>query len=413
MTLRNHYSERIRLGVIGCGPITLNAHSDAIAKASNIHLEAIADRDEALLTDMSDRLRPTRTYRDGDDLINDPNVDLVLIAVHDRFHVPLARKALAAGKHVLVEKPLGITVEECEELRPLVANGRILAVGCNRRFLPGVRGAKQFLNEEGGEIMSYSSHYYDSTFRHAVTQANKFPPPVKSGGDVARPQGPDWKTTDRRVYNWLTHGPHLLDLARHLIGPISAIRATHREVTLGRNGRPGASEASFGHVWRIELRFANGSTGQSLLLLPRAGEFEEGFEVHCTGGHVSCSFPYVWFQREQTRIYSAARQVVWSPDAQDCHTFRLQLEALAESILTGSPQLNANLEDGIACVKALVAAALSSLRDGQWIDLESVGGDVANPLIRNRGRLSMPLHRESHVVGIQEAPCNQVSIALN
>jgi len=267
MTTQIKSSDRIRLGVIGCGPITLNAHSDAIAKAANIQLQAIADRDETLLADMKSRLRPARAYQDGEELLNDPKVDLVLIAVHDRFHVPLARKALAAGKHVLVEKPLGITVEECEQLRALVPAGRALAVGCNRRFLPGVRAAKQFLEDEGGEIISYSSYYYDSTFRHAVTQANKFPAPVTSGANVVRPEGSDWKATDKRVYNWLTHAPHLLDMARHLIGPISAVRATYREVNIG---------STRGHVWRVELRFASGSAGQSLLLLPRAGEFEEG-----------------------------------------------------------------------------------------------------------------------------------------
>ena len=60
-------SERIRVGVIGCGPITLNAHADAIAKAANIELKAIADCDEVLLTEMKNRLRPTRTYRDADE----------------------------------------------------------------------------------------------------------------------------------------------------------------------------------------------------------------------------------------------------------------------------------------------------------------------------------------------------------
>jgi hypothetical protein len=56
----------------------------------------------------------------------------------------------------------------------------------------------------------------------------------------------------------------------------------------------------------------------------------------------------------------------------------------ANSILTGAPQLNATLEDGIACVKAMVAAAYSSLHGAQWIDIESVGGDVANPYLRGR-----------------------------
>jgi hypothetical protein len=74
----------------------------------------------------------------------------------------------------------------------------------------------------------------------------------------------------------------------------------------------------------------------------------------------------------------------WSPDAQDCHTFRLQLEALARSILTGVPQGNANLEDGIAGIKALVAGSYSALQDGTWVDIETVCGDVASPRLRLR-----------------------------
>ena len=382
-------SDRVRLGVIGCGPITLNAHADAIAKARNIQLQALSDRDPSLLDEMTARLKPINTYRDGDDLVNDPNVDLVLIAVHDRFHVPLARAALAAGKHVLIEKPLGVTVEECEQLRLVSPGSAALAVGCNRRFLPGVRATKQFLQEEGGEILSYSSHYYDSTFRHGVTQANKFPVPIKSSGQVARPQGADWKATDRRTYNWLTHAPHLLDTARHLIGPISAVRATYREVKVAPANASTGSDSASSHVWQVDLRFVNGAIGHSLLLLPRAGEFEEGFELHCVGGHITCSYPYVWFQREMTKIYSAARKVFWSPDAQDCHTFRLQLEAFAHSILTGAPQVNADLEDGIATVKALVAGSYSALHDGKWTDIESIGGDVANPITRAHDRLAI------------------------
>jgi predicted dehydrogenase len=388
MTTRFNRSERIRLGVIGCGPITLNAHADAIAKAENIQLQAIADWDEVLLARMNDKLRPARYYREGQDLIHDPKVDLVLVAVHDRFHVPLAREALAAGKHVLVEKPLGIAVEECEELRRFVSGNHVFGIGCNRRFLPGVRAARHFLDEEGGPIMSYTSHYYDSTFRHSVTQANIFPPKVSPGTAMVRPQGTDWKTSDSRAYNWLTHAPHLLDLARHLVGPIAAVRAEHRSLVLHRAASDGKEDSTVGHIWRVELRFANGVSSQSLLLLPRVGEFEEGFELHCGGGHVTCTFPYVWFQRERTRIYSAAQKLSWGPDAQDCHTFRLQLESLAWSILTGAPQVNANLEDGIACVKALTAGAYSALLGGEWVDIETVGGDVTNPTRRVQEKIS-------------------------
>jgi predicted dehydrogenase len=96
MTTAIHRPEQIRLGVIGCGPITLNAHADAIAKAANIRLHALADWDAVLLAHLNEKLRPTRCYREGRELIHDPKVDLVLIAVHDRFHVSLAQGSLVS-----------------------------------------------------------------------------------------------------------------------------------------------------------------------------------------------------------------------------------------------------------------------------------------------------------------------------
>ena len=51
-------------------------------------------------------------------MLADPQVEAVIIATADAFHVPLSLQALAAGKHVFVEKPLGTSVEECEDSAP-------------------------------------------------------------------------------------------------------------------------------------------------------------------------------------------------------------------------------------------------------------------------------------------------------
>ena len=61
--------------------------------------------------------QPKVAYADYDAMLADPQVDAVIIAIADQFHVPAALKAIAAGKHVLVEKPLGTAVEPCRELR--------------------------------------------------------------------------------------------------------------------------------------------------------------------------------------------------------------------------------------------------------------------------------------------------------
>ncbi|MBV9276023.1 MAG: Gfo/Idh/MocA family oxidoreductase, partial [Verrucomicrobia bacterium] len=95
----------------------------------DVHLQAIADTDAALRDQVFWRYRPETVHKHSDQLFADPNVDLVILAVSDRFHVPLAREAVRAGKHVLVEKPLGITIQECETLRSMVSPEQVFCCG--------------------------------------------------------------------------------------------------------------------------------------------------------------------------------------------------------------------------------------------------------------------------------------------
>jgi hypothetical protein len=77
-------------------------------------------------------------------------------------------------------------------------------------------------------------------------------------------------------------------------------------------------------------------------------------------------------------IYEAQTHSIVRPEGQDANTFRLQLEALADAILKGAPLVNANLEDGIAAVKAMVAVGHSAHHGGDWVNLEEVEGDLAH-----------------------------------
>src|SRR5262245_19316451 len=128
-------SRQLRLGILGCGPIAQFAHFDACRKARNAELYALCDVAEDLLARMAAIHEPRVTYTDYSRMLADPQVEAVLIAVADQYHVPLARQALAAGKHVLIEKPLGVAVEECAALRDEAQRtGLTVQVGNNRRF---------------------------------------------------------------------------------------------------------------------------------------------------------------------------------------------------------------------------------------------------------------------------------------
>src|SRR5438874_3039143 len=143
----------LRIGVLGCGPIAQFAHFDACRKARNAELYAICDVATDLRERMAEVHRPTVAYGDYDAMLADPRVEAVIVAISDQFHVPACLKALDADKHVLVEKPLGVSVEECEALKTRVrGSGRVLQVGNNRRFDPGIAFAHRFIREEMGAL---------------------------------------------------------------------------------------------------------------------------------------------------------------------------------------------------------------------------------------------------------------------
>src|SRR5713101_7203082 len=96
----------LRIGILGCGPIAQFAHFDACRKSRNAELYAICDVADDLLARMAAIHEPKVTYRYYDQMLSDPQVEAVIIAAADQYHVPLCQKALDAGKHVLVEKPL-------------------------------------------------------------------------------------------------------------------------------------------------------------------------------------------------------------------------------------------------------------------------------------------------------------------
>ena len=145
----------LRIGVLGCGPIAQFAHFDACRKARNAELYAMCDRATDLLARMAAVHQPRVTYSDYDQMLADPQVEAVIIAAADQFHVALCQQALAAGKHVLVEKPLGVTVEECDLLRADVRrSGLVVQVGYMKRFDPGIQFAHRFIHEEMGQRLA-------------------------------------------------------------------------------------------------------------------------------------------------------------------------------------------------------------------------------------------------------------------
>ena len=342
-------SRQLRLGILGCGPISQIAHFDAARKARNIELTAICDLADDLRERMAALHEPKTSYRHFDEMLADKQVEAVLLGVADQFHVPLAMKAVAAGKHVLVEKPLGVSIEECEKLRQHIRDSKLVfQIGNNRRFDPGVAFAAKFIREELGQMLAFKSWYCDSTHRYTMT--DNLQPLVLQSDAARRPEGNP--KADKRRYFLLTHASHLVDTARFLAGDIVAVRARLLE--------------HFGaFCWFVEAEFASGALGHLDLTIPIRGDFEEGFQIYGEHGSVQGRVYLPWFHKSSVvECFSEKDRAYHRPLGEDAHTYKLQLEGFADTILHGAPQHGANLDDGLAAMRALVAIARSAENGG-------------------------------------------------
>ncbi|MDB5351094.1 MAG: gfo/Idh/MocA family oxidoreductase [Planctomycetota bacterium] len=350
----------LRIGVLGCGPISQFAHFDATRKARNVDLYAICD----LAPDLADRMaavhRPKKVYYDFDAMLADPQVDAIIVAIADQFHVAACRKAIAAGKHVLVEKPLGTSIEECEALRVEVhASKLVLQVGNNRRFDPGVAFAARFIREEMGGVMAVKAWYCDSTHRYAMTD-NLQPIPILSE-NARKPAGNP--KADRQRYFVLGHGSHLVDTARFLGGAIESIHARHLE--------------KFGaHTWFVEVGFANGALGHLDLTIPIRGDFQEGFQVYGEHGSATGKVFLPWFHKSsEVECFSERDRTFRRPLGEDSYSYKRQIEGFAATILDGAPMTGATVDDGTAAMRAMVAIARSA-ENGKALRLDEMTGGV-------------------------------------
>ena len=143
-------AEKLRIGIIGYG-YTGKQHARAIARLDGAEIAAVAETDSVRRAEAE-----APTYEHYQDLLRDPGVDAVTVCLPHALHAGVASAALSAGKHVLVEKPLAMSVAEGERLCDLAGKaGRRLMVEMTHRFLPPMVEARGILAEDGvGPILA-------------------------------------------------------------------------------------------------------------------------------------------------------------------------------------------------------------------------------------------------------------------
>lgn len=123
--------EPVRIGVVGCGVIG-PSHMAAAVASEHLELLAVADRIEERARAAAERFNVPRVYREGAELLADPDVEAVVLAFPACTRTALALQAFGHGKHVLTEKPVAMNAGEVRQM--IAARGDRVAACCSSRF---------------------------------------------------------------------------------------------------------------------------------------------------------------------------------------------------------------------------------------------------------------------------------------
>lgn len=342
----------LRLAVIGCGKVAQNVHLPALAKGSRCELVAVCDASREVAEAVGRRYAIDRVYDDVGDVLADDEVDAVLVAVGDPQHVAVTTRALEAGKHVLVEKPLGISAAECRPLRDVVLRtGRTLQVGVMKRHDPGLAYAKDAIANLG-PLVSFSLWYRASADRY-VDESSGFLPVLRDENY----RRPPYKLDHQRYY-LATHGAHLFDLVRFLLArPLNVQAALHvQEET---------------YSWHALIRLEGGTVGDVELTVYVASDWSEGCDVFGERGRVSVRTPNPFYLRPSVvRVFDGSNAGWHQPTFESGDPYLRQLDAFAASVLDGAP-IVADVNDGIAALELIEATSASVDAGGIQIDVDS------------------------------------------
>ncbi|MEH2921282.1 oxidoreductase [Samsonia erythrinae] len=275
-------SKTVRVGLLGYGYASKTFHAPLIAGTPGMALAAVSSSSpEKVHADWAN----LRTEQDPQALFNDPDIDLIVIPTPNDTHFPLAKQALDAGKHVVVDKPFTVTLSQARELAALADRvGKVLSVFHNRRWDSDFLTLKQLIATGTlGDVVYMESHF--DRFRPEVRQRWR-----EDGGEGSG--------------IWYDLGPHLLDQALQLFGLPVAIQVDMAQL------RPGSQATDYFHATLIypQRRVVLHASMLVAAAVPR-------YTVHGMHG----SFVKYGLDPQEARLKAGERPplVDWGQDKQD------------------------------------------------------------------------------------------------
>ena len=255
----------LKFGMIGCGSAAEIRGGLGIRLSGVAELAAVADNDRGRAEAYANSFGIDRWYGEGQDLIDDPEVEAVYIATPNKFHHPLTLAAAHAGKPVLCEKPFGTSVEEnLEMIEACQKAGVLLSVSYYRRFYPSVQRAKRLIDEGAiGQVTLagiHATHFLGEHHRPDLAPRHWLIEKDMAGAGVFQ-----------------RAGSHRIDVLVYLLG---AVRTVHADIDRMGEGYD-VDDASV-----ALLRFESGAQGFIAMHHTITGSETDWIEICGTKGRI-------------------------------------------------------------------------------------------------------------------------------
>ena len=160
--------KQINVGLIGFGMAGRLFHGPTIASAKGLKLYKVRETKAPNIAIIQERYPDTIIVNDTNEILNDPSIELVVVATPNVTHHDVATKVLMAGKHVIVDKPFTVTSQEATQLIDLAKNkNKLLTVYQNRRWDSDFQTVKKVIDSNLlGNLVEYEAHY--DRFRNTI-----------------------------------------------------------------------------------------------------------------------------------------------------------------------------------------------------------------------------------------------------
>jgi len=317
-------AKRVRVGAIGCGSFARGTHFPLLKRNPNyepiIACDIDIERAEQAVSDFGFK----RATSNPDEVLHDPEVDIVFIITRHESHADLTIRAARAGKNIFCEKPMGITPEECREVFETVKpSGVKYSIGYNRGLAPLVQKAREILSTRKLPLLIY--HRMQNPF----------------------PEGTHW------LLNEKIGGGRIVGEGCHCIDLFSVLARSEPVRVCAEGGIfTGSKEHHTPDSFSLTLGFEDGSAASLILSsVGSAGIEKESTEIYCEDKAIIIT------NFQKMVVSSGAvpeRMEVTLPEVDKGHARELQL--LADAILGDTEPPNGLIQayrTAIVCFKAV------------------------------------------------------------